>query len=298
MVSRATLPWHRRFPTKFLSQTSGLRQGEIALFAILEAMMMERGEPVRRDDANFGRRCGMPSASAAARAVDGLLEAGLIRLELDGRLWSDDAEAEMAHRAERSAGGVEAAKGRWGQKDNKNKDTGMPTHTRPEEDNIPLRSAPGKDSEQDKTPLRFAPGGMGVDFDRFWQEWPERYRPERKWKPSKLFCASSSFDRAAMLTAIAPYIKARSLRGDFPFMISFLKGDWREFVDAPPIDNDGDFIITPDRPEWRAWLDDIRLSYGEAGVQSTLRIDGGPRIVRSIRWPAGDDRAKASGGAR
>ncbi|AZO61735.1 hypothetical protein EJ078_22570 [Mesorhizobium sp. M1A.F.Ca.IN.022.06.1.1] len=67
-------------------------------------------------------------------------------------------------------------------------------------------------------------------------------------------------------------------------MIPFLKKQlFLEFHGAPPIDKDGDFVITPERPEWGAWLGSIRRHYGEPGVQSTIKCR---RILRKTRWPS------------
>lgn len=65
---------------------------------------------------------------------------------------------------------------------------------------------------------------------------------------------------------------------------------FEEFYDAPEIDKDGDFIITPRRPEWGAWLGNIRSRLGENGVQSVVRYG---RYVTPRRWPDGEKRASA-----
>jgi hypothetical protein len=61
---------------------------------------------------------------------------------------------------------------------------------------------------------------------------------------------------------------------------------FEELHGAPELNGDGgDFVISPDRPEWHGWLADVRRRYGEAGVQSIVR--GG--VYRGkTRWPQGD----------
>lgn len=84
------------------------------------------------------------------------------------------------------------------------------------------------------------------------------------------------------------YERIRILRGNLrgkggPNLVTYLKERaWRDLVDAPPVDRDGDFVITPDREEWPAWLDAVRATHGEVGVASARRTG---RILRKDRWP-------------
>jgi hypothetical protein len=80
------------------------------------------------------------------------------------------------------------------------------------------------------------------------------------------------------------YRTAMILRKEKPLMIPFLKKQlFAEFHGGPPIDKDGDFVITPDRPEWGEWLASIRRQYGDRGVESTIKCR---RILRKTRWPS------------
>jgi hypothetical protein len=65
----------------------------------------------------------------------------------------------------------------------------------------------------------------------------------------------------------------------FPYLKSRL---FLDLIGVPETDNDGEFIITPDRAEWSEWLDEMRRRHGEAIVQSILRQK---KIIVKTRWP-------------
>jgi hypothetical protein len=127
-------PWYRKDASAFLSSMSGRRQGEIAAYSILEAMMMERGEPLPLNLSILARRCGMPNAAALRSAIDGLIADGLLTETGDGKLWSPIAVNEMAHRADRSRGGAKAASHRWQKKINEISVSPVRPHDREEKE--------------------------------------------------------------------------------------------------------------------------------------------------------------------
>lgn len=122
-----------------------------------------------------------------------------------------------------------------------------------------------------------------ADFDILWSTWPEQHRPDNRAAAAKLFSKIEAGDRRRVLGAAEPYRRAMIMRGKPARMILFLRdGTWVEFDGCPPIDSDGDFHITPDRPEWREWLGSIRRQYGEPGVQSAVKLKF---MKRKTRWP-------------
>ncbi len=80
--------------------------------------------------------------------------------------------------------------------------------------------------------------------------------------------------------AVTAYTRRKSR---VPVLASFLRDRmFVEFVDAPDIDLDGHFRITPNRPEWTPWLTAIRRRYGEKAVERI--VEGGFYLTQS-RWP-------------
>ena len=125
----------------------------------------------------------------------------------------------------------------------------------------------------------------GRDFSEFWEGWPIDHRPDNRGYVEKLFLALSPADRLIAAGCIEVYRRAMVLRGRKPKLVTFLKDRlFEEFHDCPPLDGDGDFVIKPNRPEWRSWLAHRRAKFGEAGVQSAVRSG---LVVTKDRWPPG-----------
>ena len=144
-----------------------------------------------------------------------------------------------------------------------------------------------RDTNPVREPVIEPPGGADAremrDFNILWDSWPEQSRPDNREVAAKLFCKLEPDVRAKVLGAAKVYRKAMVYRGKPARMILFLRERlWVEFDGAPPIDSDGDFYITPDRPEWGEWLGSIRRQYGEASVQSAARHKF---MKRKMRWP-------------
>lgn len=132
-------------------------------------------------------------------------------------------------------------------------------------------------------PLGRAGARGGEDFDILWSGWPEDARPDSRVTAAKAFAKLSIDHRAIAIAAAEAYRTTMRLRKKPAHMIPFLaKHLFLDFHEAPHIDFDGHFVITPERPEWRHWLGSIRSKYGEAGVQTSIRHR---KIVRETRWP-------------
>jgi hypothetical protein len=113
------------------------------------------------------------------------------------------------------------------------------------------------------------------------------YHPEKigdRATAERAYLALTDEERMQAIESAKPFVHAMILRGTrIPRLSSFLsERKFVEFFGAPPVDKDGDFIITPDRPEWREWLGSIRRQFGERGVESSIR---GRRLLRKTRWP-------------
>lgn len=104
-------PWFRFFPMDWLARTSGLDATHRGILINLLCLMHENGGPLAVADDVLARRC-LVKKSTFAKAVETLIEAGLV-IRVDGRIWSADAQRELAHREEKSTSGKTAAKKRW-----------------------------------------------------------------------------------------------------------------------------------------------------------------------------------------
>lgn len=125
------------------------------------------------------------------------------------------------------------------------------------------------------------------DFNILWKEWPEKSRPDSQGAARAIFHRLSKTDQSSAVTFAADFCRAKTK--DRPMMIPYLQErQFADFVDGPPVDKDGDFVITPDRMEWIPWLEDIRASHGERGAASVIRSG---RMVRKSRWPIGRQKA-------
>jgi hypothetical protein len=124
----------------------------------------------------------------------------------------------------------------------------------------------------------------GEGFSKLWNEWPDLHRPDNRDAAATTFAKLSPADQELAVRYARDWRRLQALRGSkHAQMFPYLKRcQFRELVDAPDFDKDGDFIITPTRPEWSQWLGVIRSQYGERGVESALKTG---RVVRKTRWP-------------
>jgi hypothetical protein len=127
-------------------------------------------------------------------------------------------------------------------------------------------------------------------FNILWDLWPEKFRPDNREAARATFLKIPEARQEAALRASEPYCKAMKGRNRLPRMFAFLRSEYPEFVDAPEIDDDGDFVITSKREEWGAWLGNIRRRFGEPGVERVVRHG---KLVTKARWPDGENRLSA-----
>lgn len=120
-------------------------------------------------------------------------------------------------------------------------------------------------------------------FKKLWDEWPSKERP------NKIKAAKWAYDRLTAREQTTAFEQARRFRQlakaqkDMALMIPYLKQRlFIELQDAPKINADGRFIITPDRVEWPAWREYIRKRFSDAAV---VRLDKRKSFFADSRWP-------------
>lgn len=122
------------------------------------------------------------------------------------------------------------------------------------------------------------------DFKMLWEVWPIAHRPDNLEAARAVFLKLPFEARKLATEFAAAHIRRQILRKQRPLLVPYLRQRLFEELDgAPPVDEAGDFVITPDRPEWGDWLGDIRRRYGEPGVQSILKVK---QVRQPRRWPA------------
>lgn len=126
-------------------------------------------------------------------------------------------------------------------------------------------------------------GGKG--FSRIWDEWHPDFIPDSREYAEKQFGKLTDAERDAAVAHVREYLALCAKRGKHPLMVPYLKTKaFAELAGAPETDSDGDFVITPARPEWREWLGAMRKSRGPAAVEYFVKLG---RIVVKTRWPEG-----------
>ncbi|MRX32825.1 hypothetical protein [Aminobacter sp. MDW-2] len=173
-----------------------------------------------------------------------------------------------------------------------NPDVAKPLPEKPEvaPDPLPENPETGKSGRINKNPENNTHSPLppaGADFDQMVEGWSKEHLPDRIDAAFALFSRLSEADRPKAAALARTYCRLMVARGKAPLMMPYLKS--RLFVEldgAPPFDRDGDFIITPDRPEWRQWLGNIRGEHGERAVESTVRLG---KLLRKTRWPVTSD---------
>lgn len=134
-------------------------------------------------------------------------------------------------------------------------------------------------------------GGEGRKaFSRIWGSWPVDHLPDNIEYALKQFLKLSDVERAYAEEVVDVYRRRCAVRGAHPRMIPYLKEKhFLDLVDAPEMDADGDFIITPKhRLEWSEWLGEIRK--GKTKEQAARAVDYHVKLGKIIvktRWPDG-----------
>jgi hypothetical protein len=151
---------------------------------------------------------------------------------------------------------------------------------------FPDRETPdaGKAGRFNKNPYLIKPIRYNDEFAAFWATVAPANRPADPGVAQAIFRnLPADIDRVNAVKLWESYREIIIKRGKPPKLLVYLKAKaWRELVDAPPTDKDGDFIITPDREEWQPWLEAIAATHGDVAAAATKK---GGRIVRKDRYP-------------
>ena len=106
-------------------------------------------------------------------------------------------------------------------------------------------------------------------------------------KAREAFALLNEADRAVAIRAVKPTLvgTVNLKRRQQPTLQRYLEGRlFEEFDGAPEINSDGRYVITPDRPEWSAWLGAVRSKFGQGGVDQIVKLG---RYLPPTRWPEG-----------
>ena len=125
----------------------------------------------------------------------------------------------------------------------------------------------------------------GSRFVDLWDAWPARERPDNRRLAETLFGKLRDHDQVSAIKHADAYRNMHVLRSSPYRMIPYLKQKgFREFEGAPPLNRHGNFEITPERPEWRTWINDIRDRNGDrvAEIASESKV-----LSVKTRWPVG-----------
>ncbi|EHK57655.1 hypothetical protein MAXJ12_08624 [Mesorhizobium alhagi CCNWXJ12-2] len=118
-----------------------------------------------------------------------------------------------------------------------------------------------------------------------WKGWPQSQLPDSRAAAETVFDRLTPDEQATASLCAEAFCRLRALRGKPAHMLPYLRlKQFRELDGAPPFDKDGDFIITPDRPEWSAWLADLkkRRDLTPAAVERAVSLR---KFLRKTRWP-------------
>jgi hypothetical protein len=123
----------------------------------------------------------------------------------------------------------------------------------------------------------------GGGFNILWEGWPVRNRPDSREAAESIFSKLAPAEQVRAVDIAKTFLRRCAIRKKPAHLIPYLKQrKFEELYGAPPLDKDGDFVITPDRPEWSLWLGDIRKKFGEPGVASAAK---NRTVVVPTRWP-------------
>ena len=137
-----------------------------------------------------------------------------------------------------------------------------------------------------REPSSRASAVAGGRFDEFWAEWPEAERPKARGYALRMFGELTREHQLHAIRLAANFRSQRRAIHEMALMIPYLKlKHFLDFVEAPPVDVEGYFVITPDRQEWLPWMEFHRRSCSPSVIAG---IERGGKLLRKSRWPDSD----------
>lgn len=124
-------------------------------------------------------------------------------------------------------------------------------------------------------------------FKKLWNEWPAKERPDKIKAAKWVFDRLSTVEQSLAVRQAKRFRRLAKARKDMALMIPYLKKrKFADLSDAPDINTDGQFIITPERPEWPAWRAYLQEKYSDAAAK---KIDARKSFYADSRWPPGSN---------
>jgi len=168
MTERNKQPYVRFFASDWLAGTRGMRAAEVGVYITLIALMYERCEPLPENHKRLARQCGC-DARAFKNVLDDLVEdKKIIRTECG--IWNKRVQREFDFRGKKSSAAKDAAATRW-EKDNKNNDPSMQTHSERNANGMPYQ----KPEAKEVTNVTYIKIEREKEFhDFFWPAYPHK----------------------------------------------------------------------------------------------------------------------------
>ena len=149
-----------------------------------------------------------------------------------------------------------------------------------------------KDGKKQITDLPLSPnlametqGKAEEVFQKIWDQWPKKDLPNSKDAARALFCKLTSADHASAAAMVTTYLRSCGSKKSRAYLINYLKERiFEELSAGPPINANGEYFITPDRPEWKRWLEALERSISPRARASTQARGS---LITKTRWPEG-----------
>ena len=123
-------------------------------------------------------------------------------------------------------------------------------------------------------------------FQKIWDQWPKKERPVSMEAARVYFGRLSSLDRARAAAMVTAYLRNCSSKKARAYLINYLRDRiFEDLSSGPTINAEGQYFITPDRPEWKRWLEALELSISPRARAST---EARGSLITKTRWPEGE----------
>lgn len=130
-------------------------------------------------------------------------------------------------------------------------------------------------------------------FEKLWLQWPENERPSARGYVEKLFNKLAQEEQCAAVRFAAGFRSQRKATDTPALMIPYLRDRlYAGLINAPPLDADGCFVITPDRQEWSSWIA-FHRRVSSASIADKVERSG--RLYRRTQWPETDGAIELNG---